>query len=63
VQVTREQLLLEGVTRSGTGLVVTLRYSGVCEHRFSYDVMLIAVLIPAGNEKVWTVRLNGPGSC
>ena len=64
VHVTREELLLEGVARDGAGLVVTLRYSGVCEPiRLSYDVMFIAVLIPAGDEKVWTVRLNGPDTC
>lgn len=64
VQVTREDLLLEGVARDGPDLVVALRYSGVCEPvRFSFDVMSFAVLVPAGEEKVRTVRLQGPGSC
>jgi hypothetical protein len=63
VQLTREQLLLEGVTRDGTDLVVALRYSGVCERVLSFEVMVFAVLVPAGEEKVRAVRLDGPGSC
>jgi hypothetical protein len=64
VRVTRERLLLEGVTRDGPDLVVALRYSGVCEpYSFGIDIMFIAVLVPAGDEHVRTVRLDGPGSC
>jgi hypothetical protein len=64
VRVTRERLLLEGVTRHGPDLVVALRYTGFCEpYSFAYIVEFIAVLVPAGNEHVRTVRLDGPGSC